>query len=153
LAAGYRHTRIRLKGYEDALRSFGHGWDSVFFFESESNDPVGGAAIALEMLQLENPPSAILTDSDQLAIGVLGAARGAGLRVPEDLSVVGMDDVPAASVVTPRLTTIHQPLVKKGEAAGRILLGQRSGKRRTVFPVELIVRDSTTAPARRKGRR
>jgi DNA-binding LacI/PurR family transcriptional regulator len=153
LAAGYRHTRTRLKGYEDALRSFGLDWEIVSFFESESNDPAGGAATALEMLQLDDSPSAILTDSDQLAIGVLGAARGAGLRVPEDLSVIGMDDVPAASVVTPRLTTIHQPLVKKGETAGRILLGQRSGKRRTVFPVELIVRDSTAAAARRKGRR
>jgi DNA-binding LacI/PurR family transcriptional regulator len=152
LAAGYRHTRTRLRGYEDALRSAGAGWESLCFFESESNDPAGGAATALELLQRDNAPTAILTDSDQLAIGVLGAARETGVHVPEDLSVIGMDDVPAASVVTPRLTTVHQPLARKGEAAGRILLGQRSGKRRTVFPVELIVRDSTAAPRRQRPR-
>jgi DNA-binding LacI/PurR family transcriptional regulator len=150
LTAGYRHTRIRLRGYEDALRGHQASWDRLCFFESASNDPAGGAASALELLGRPDPPTAILTDSDQLAIGVLGAAREAGLRVPEDLSVIGMDDVPAASVVTPQLTTIHQPLVEKGEAAGRILLGQRSGKRRTVFPVELVVRSSTAAPARRR---
>jgi DNA-binding LacI/PurR family transcriptional regulator len=153
LAAGYRHTRIRLEGYEEALHAFHEDWHTLCFYESASNDPAGGAATALEMLQRHDAPTAILTDSDQLAIGVLAAAREAGLRVPDDLSVIGMDDVPAASVVTPRLTTIRQPLARKGEAAGRILLGQRSGRRRTVFPVELIVRDSTAAAPRRKRRR
>jgi DNA-binding LacI/PurR family transcriptional regulator len=152
LAAGYRHTRTRLKGYEDALGAFGSSWDSLCFFESESNDPAGGAATAHEMLRLQDPPTAILTDSDQLAIGVLQAAADAGLQVPTDLSVIGMDDVPAAAVVTPALTTIRQPLVQKGEAAGRILLGQRSGKRKTVFPVELVGRESTAAPSRRRRR-
>jgi DNA-binding LacI/PurR family transcriptional regulator len=151
-AAGYRHTRTRLDGYDDALRAFGADWDSLSFFESESNDPAGGAAVGLELLRTEPSPTAILTDSDQLAIGVLAAARTAGLRVPEDLSVIGMDDVPATSMVTPRLTTVHQPLVKKGEAAGQILLGRRSGKRRTVFPVELVVRDSTGRAPRRRRR-
>jgi DNA-binding LacI/PurR family transcriptional regulator len=149
LAAGYRHTRTRLRGYGDALRAAGSDWQALTFFESESNDPAGGAATALEMLS-KDPPTAILTDSDQLAIGVLQAAAEAGLRVPEDLSVIGMDDVPAAAVVTPALTTIRQPLVEKGETAGRILLGQRSSKQKIVFPVELIVRDSTAQPARRR---
>jgi DNA-binding LacI/PurR family transcriptional regulator len=156
LAAGYRHTRTRLRGYEDALRAHEADWDTLCFFESESNDPAGGAAAALEMLTLDDPPTAILTDSDQLAIGVLGAAREIGMVVPADLSVIGMDDVPVASVVTPALTTIRQPLVEKGEAAGQILLGRRSGKRKTVFPVELVVRGSTAAPPRRRrqgGRR
>jgi LacI family transcriptional regulator len=152
LAAGYRHTRIRLNGYQDALRSMEVGWESLRFFESESNDPAGGAAAGREMLGLEEPPTANLTDSDQLAIGVLAAAREARLRVPDDLSVIGMDDVPAASVVTPQLTTIGQPLIEKGEAAGRILLGQRSGRRRHVFPVELIVRGTTARPPRQRRR-
>jgi DNA-binding LacI/PurR family transcriptional regulator len=151
-AAGYRHTRTRLDGYGDALRAFDRNWDTLSFFESESNDPAGGAAAALELLRATPAPTAILTDSDQLAIGVLGAARTVGLCVPEELSVIGMDDVPAASVVTPRVTTIHQPLVRKGEAVGEILLGQRSGKRRIVFPVELVVRDSTGRAPRRRRR-
>lgn len=153
VAAGYRHTRTRLRGYAEALRAAGASWESLCFFESESNDPAGGATTALEMLRLEEPSTAILTDSDQLAIGVLQAATEVGLRVPDDLSVIGMDDVPAAAVVTPALTTIRQPLVQKGEEAGRILLGQRSGKHKTVFPVELVARDSTAAPSRRRRRR
>jgi DNA-binding LacI/PurR family transcriptional regulator len=150
LAAGYRHTRTRLKGYEDALRTFDSSWDSLCFFESESNDPAGGAATTLELLRLDDPPTAILTDSDQLAIGALQAATESGLQVPSDLSVIGMDDVPAAAVVTPSLTTIRQPLVLKGEAAGRILLGERSGKRKTVFPVDLVARESTAPPPRQR---
>jgi DNA-binding LacI/PurR family transcriptional regulator len=151
VAAGYRHTRIRLDGYEDALHAHRAGWETLRFFESASNDPAGGAAGARELLEQPDAPTAILTDSDRLAIGVLSAARETGLEIPRDLSVVGMDDVPAASVVTPRLTTIHQPLVQKGEIAGLILLGRRSGRRRTILPVELVVRDSTAAPQR--GRR
>lgn len=153
LTAGYHHTRARLKGYEDALRASGLSWDSLSFFESESNDPTGGAATAAEMLRIEQRPTAILTDSDQLAIGALQAVAEAGLQVPTDLSVIGMDDIPAASVVTPALTTIRQPLIEKGQTAGRILLGQRSsGRRKTVFPVELVIRDSTAPPAQPRRR-
>jgi DNA-binding LacI/PurR family transcriptional regulator len=143
LAAGYHHTRTRLRGYQDALEAAGRGWEALRFFESESNDPAGGAAATAKLLRLEQPLTAILTDSDQLAIGALQAAADADLRVPEDLSVIGMDDIPAARMVTPGLTTIRQPLVEKGQAAGQILLGQRSGKRKVVFPVELVVRGST----------
>jgi DNA-binding LacI/PurR family transcriptional regulator len=150
LKAGYQSTRARIKGYEEALRTFGLGWENVTFFESASNDPAGGSITAKEMFERDRSLTAILTDSDQLAIGVLQAAVKAGLQVPHDLSVIGMDDIRAASVMTPPLTTIRQPLVEKGQTAGRILLGQHSGKRRIVFPVELIVRGSTAAPPRQR---
>src|SRR5581483_4709738 len=146
LASSYRHTRMRLRGYGDALAEVGLGWETLRFFESGTNDPAGGAATTAELLRLDPPPTAILTDSDQLAIGALQAAANAGLRVPEDLSIVGMDDVPAAGMVTPALTTIAQPLVEKGIAAGEILLGRRSSKRRIVFPVKLVERGSTARP-------
>lgn len=148
-SAVYHSTRDRLRGFADALGDFGLGWDSVCFFESEFNDAPGGAASAAELLRIEDRPTAIVTDSDQLAIGVLQAAANAGLHVPADLSVIGMDDIPIASVVTPPLTTIRQPLVEKGRTVGEIVLGQRSGRRRITFPVELVVRGSTTRPARR----
>lgn len=151
LAAGYRSTRARLEGYGEVLQAFRLGWDSLFFFESESNDPDGGASSTAEMLQIEPRPTAILADSDQLAIGALRAAKDAGLELPAELSVVGMDDIPAAAIVTPALTTIRQPLAEKGETAGRILLGQRTGKRRIVFSVELVVRASTGPPPRRRS--
>ena len=142
----YHSTRERLKGYEDALDAFDIGWDTLVFRETRSNDSEGGAAGATEMLRMPERPTAILTDSDQLAIGVLRAAGHAGLAVPIDLSVIGMDDVPAALGATPALTTVHQPLVEKGRLAGQILLGQRAPDHVTHFPVELVVRDTTASP-------
>ncbi len=153
LDAGYHHTRARLQGYRDALRAHGLDWDLLTFFESPSNDPAGGAASAAALLQGQGAPTAILTDSDQLAIGALQAAADAGISVPDDLSLVGMDDIPAARMVTPALTTVRQPMIEKGHAAGRILLGKSPRKKRVVLPVELIVRESTApAPAERRTR-
>jgi DNA-binding LacI/PurR family transcriptional regulator len=144
--ADYHSTRERLKGYEDALRAFDLDESALVFVESKSNDSEGGAAAAAEMLQRRQRPTAILTDSDQLAIGVIQAADEAGLAVPTDLSVVGMDDVPAASVVTPALTTIRQPLVDKGRLVGEILLRQQPSRDPIRLPVELVVRGTTAAP-------
>jgi DNA-binding LacI/PurR family transcriptional regulator len=149
--AGYRTTRLRLRGYGDALKEFGLDWDVLRFYESDSNDPAGGSAAAAQILAAPRRPTAILTDSDQLALGVLQAAAVAGLRVPDDLSVVGTDDIPAASVVTPALTTIRQPLVAKGEEAGRLLLGLHPSKSRRILPFELVVRSSTARAPRRGG--
>lgn len=151
-AALYRTTRLRLKGYGDALKRFGLGWETLRFYESDSNDPAGGAATAAEIFVADSRPTAILTDSDQLALGVIQAAVSAGIQVPEDLSIVGSDDIPAASVVTPALTTIKQPLISKGEEAGRILLGKSSAENKLILPFELVIR-SSTAPARARRRR
>jgi DNA-binding LacI/PurR family transcriptional regulator len=145
LTASYRTTRAKLRGYGDALEQFGLGWETLTFYESDSNDPAGGARAAGSILAADGRPTAILTDSDQLALGVLQAASDAGLRVPADLSVIGGDDIPAASIVTPGLTTIREPLVAKGEEAGRMLLGGKQARR--IFPFELIVRGSTASPA------
>lgn len=141
--ASYHSTRVRLKGYHDALAAFGLGWDTLRFIESESNDQAGGLQSSMELLGEGDRPSAILTDSDQLAAGALGAAAALGLAVPQRLSVIGMDDVASASLGHPALTTIRQPLVEKGRAVGEILLGHRSGRSRVLLPVELIVREST----------
>jgi DNA-binding LacI/PurR family transcriptional regulator len=146
LTASYRTTRARLRGYGDALQHFGLGWNTLSFYESESNDPAGGAASAISILSSQPRPTAIITDSDQLALGVLQAADTLGLKVPEDLSVLGSDDIPAASMATPGLTTIRAPLVEKGEEAGRILLGTSPGRLTRILPFELITRSSTTAP-------
>ncbi|MFB6720501.1 LacI family DNA-binding transcriptional regulator [Kribbella sp. NPDC056345] len=89
-------------------------------------------------------PTAIACLSDELALGVIAGLRDAGLRVPEDVSVIGFDDSPRAA---PFLTTIRQPFRQKGELAARMLLDQlQQGKRprRRTLPTELIVRHSTT---------
>jgi alanine racemase len=97
-------------------------------------------------------PTAVMTMCDVTAIGLMNAAIDAGLRLPEDLSVVGFDDIPAASWVSPRLTTVHQPIREKGRlAALRLIDAIGSGEGRThsreILPTRLAVRGST-APAR-----
>lgn len=107
---------------------------------------------ALALLSRPNRPTAIVTGSDNTACGILEAARELGIRVPEELSVTGFDDIPPASMVTPRLTTVRQPLVDIGKTAAHILLDQIERKNewvgsRVIAP-SLIVRESTAkAPA------
>lgn len=108
----------------------------------------GGRAALAAILADDEPPTAVMTMSDATAIGVLGAAHDAGLRVPEDLSIVGFDDIPAASWTTPRLTTVHQPIREKGRrAAHRLISAIRSGSDHQpvaeVLPTRLVVRGST----------
>ncbi|WP_318279120.1 LacI family DNA-binding transcriptional regulator, partial [Agrococcus baldri] len=98
---------------------------------------------------LEDPPTAVLAYSDLAAVEVLNAAAARGLRVPEDLSVVGFDDNPIAERVRPRLTTVRQDLQRKGEAAVAAVLEQLDGAEpRDAAPIatELVVRESTAAP-------
>jgi DNA-binding LacI/PurR family transcriptional regulator len=85
--------------------------------------------------------------SDEFALGAIEAARGLGLRVPDDLSVVGFDDIPTAALSSPPLTTVHQPLVEKGRIAAELLFGRREAARSIVLPTRLVVRGSTAPPA------
>jgi alanine racemase len=110
-----------------------------------------GGRAAFEALAEDGMPTAVMTMSDVTAIGVLNAALDAGLRLPEQLSIVGFDDIPAASWVSPRLTTVHQPIREKGRlAASRLIdaIGSGAGRpTRELLPTRLVVRGST-APAR-----
>ncbi|MFD3522376.1 LacI family DNA-binding transcriptional regulator [Streptomyces sp. NPDC058653] len=82
---------------------------------------------AMELLRLSEPPTAIFAGSDLQALGVLEAARVLGVQVPEDLSVVGYDDIPLAQWSSPALTTVHQPLLEMAEEAAQMLLRLRRG--------------------------
>jgi LacI family transcriptional regulator len=94
-------------------------------------------------------PTAVLAMSDMAAIGILGAADAAGLKVPGDLSVVGYDDLPMAAWTSPPLTTVRQPIVEKGRLAARLLIQRLQGKVVTSPPplsTSLVVRGSTSRP-------
>jgi LacI family transcriptional regulator len=87
--------------------------------------------------------------SDMTAIGLVSAAIASGLRVPEDLSVIGYDDLPMAAWTTPPLTTVRQPIVEKGRLAARLLIQQMQGREvESPPPLEtsLVVRGSTSKP-------
>ncbi len=94
-------------------------------------------------------PTAVLAMSDMAAIGLMAAAREAGVRVPEDLSVVGFDDIPLAAWTNPALTTVRQPIADKGRLAASLLISLLEGEAVTSPPplaTSLIVRSSTTGP-------
>jgi DNA-binding LacI/PurR family transcriptional regulator len=111
----------------------------------------GGRAAFQELLSDGELPTAVMTMSDVTAIGVMGAAADAGVTIPGDLSIVGFDDIPAASWTTPRLTTIHQPIREKGRrAAHRLISAIRSGSDHRaeveLLPTRLVVRESSSTP-------
>jgi LacI family transcriptional regulator len=97
------------------------------------------------------PPTAIFAFNDMLAIGAMQAARRRGIRIPEDLSVVGFDDTFEASIVTPTLTTVRQPLAEMGRMAVallvRLLQNQRIEALHVELATKLVVRESTAAVA------
>lgn len=104
------------------------------------------------LLRLPDRPTAVLAVTDDLAVQALEVARALGIAVPDQLSVVGFDDVPAASHSIPKLTTIRQPLFEMGQRAVRLLIGliegrgEAGGSTAHVIAPKLIVRDSTASP-------
>jgi LacI family transcriptional regulator len=106
---GWIATEERLRGYHSALASAGILAEPALVQEANFETEQGRRA-ARHLLDLHDPPTAIFAFNDNIAIGVVQAARERGIRMPEELSVVGFDDVEAAEIVTPMLTTIRQPL-------------------------------------------
>lgn len=133
--------RRRIEGYLEVIDGSGPGFSAMVWECSRSNEESGRTA-AEGILRSKPRPSAILATSDRLAIGVIEAARSHQLRVPHDLAVIGFDDIPAAKLITPRLTTLHQPMAEKGRLAVSSLLKEERSLRNNV-PTKLIIRQST----------
>jgi LacI family transcriptional regulator, xylobiose transport system transcriptional regulator len=114
----------------------------------------GGQREAAALLELPDPPTAILTTNDLQAYGVYEAARQAGRRIPTDLSVVGFDDLPFTQWAGPPMTTVRQPLAQMGAMAARLAVTLAAGgtleERRVELSTELVVRASTAPPRRRR---
>jgi DNA-binding LacI/PurR family transcriptional regulator len=128
----------RLKGYKRAFADFSVPWRDDRLISAFTS--VAAGAEAFETLwQSGMRPTAILAIADIIAIGVLQAANNLSLRVPDDLAVIGFDDIPQAMWTTPTLTTVHQPTMEKGEIAAQQLLGLISGE----TPAELKIQLST----------
>ena len=142
-------SRARLDGYRAALETAGLSVDDQFVRWADFRVN-GGYRQAKVLLGRTRRPTAIFAGSDLSALGVLRAAREMGLRVPEELSVVGFDDIPLSRWTSPALTTVRQPLKEMAELAVRMLLenGENPGiKRRVELATDLVVRESTSAPA------
>jgi DNA-binding LacI/PurR family transcriptional regulator len=141
--------RARLDGYRAAMDAAGRPVDpelvraSTLYVE-------GGLRDGTALLSLPEPPTAIVTTNDLQAVGVYQAARRAGVRIPEDLSVVGFDDLPFTAWQGPPMTTVHQPLEQMGATAarmvGQLAAGRPLEQHRVELATSLVVRESTAPP-------
>jgi LacI family transcriptional regulator len=147
---GWVATEDRRRGYHAALAAAGILPDPALEVDADFEIP-GGREAAGYLLDLPDPPTAIFAFNDNLAIGAIEAARARGVRVPEGLSVVGFDDVEHATIVSPALTTVRQPLAEMGRTAVNLLIRllerQRFETLRVELGTRLVVRDSTAPPA------
>lgn len=143
-------SRARLDGYRAACAAAGIAVPGELIVEGNFYHESGFAG-GKRLLGLKEPPTAIFASSDQMALGVYEAVRQRGLRVPNDVSVVGFDDLPEVRWSSPPLTTVRQPLAQMGQLAARTVLRLAEGERiespRIELATELIVRDSA-APVR-----
>ena len=140
-------SRDRTRGFERALSQAGIAVRPEYVREGTRLLHVA-RAIAAELLSLPERPTAIFAASDTQALGALEAARAQGIRVPQELSIIGFDDIEVASYVG--LTTVRQPLAESGRRGAELLLRALGGRpvdlRTELLPLELVVR-GTTGPA------
>jgi len=142
-------AQLREQGYRQALAAAGIAVDPELVL-------VGGytaadaAAPARQLLEMDSPPTAIFAANDLSAIETIEVAQGLGLRVPDDVSVVGFDNVPESALIEPSLTTIDQSIQQMGFEAVRLLIGQIEDPSRppvhVTLPTELVVRQSSGPP-------
>jgi LacI family transcriptional regulator len=151
---GYRRklcSSARIAGYRSAMGAAGLRVPPEYVRYGSFND-AGACQQMCELLALPEPPTAVFVCSDEMGLGVYQALGEHGLAVPDDVSVVGFDDLPQARWATPAMTTVRQPLSEMAAAALRVLLRMMDGDRpegvRTELSTRLVIRDSTAAPAK-----
>nr|WP_205831167.1 LacI family DNA-binding transcriptional regulator [Microbispora sp. CL1-1] len=141
--------RARLDGYRAAMDAAGVPVDPALV-RTSTLYVEGGLRDGTELLRLPDPPTAVFCSNDLQALGMYEAARRAGVRIPDDLSVVGFDDLSFTQWAGPPMTTVRQPLVQMGAAAARMVLalseGERLEQHRVELATTLVVRDSTAPP-------
>jgi DNA-binding LacI/PurR family transcriptional regulator len=150
--AAMQVSRMRLRGYRAALEDAGLPWSEVPVYECPGSAKEFGHRATEALFSSEHRPTAILALSDQLALGAIEWMTEQRISVPEDVSVVGFDDIPAAASADPPLTTIHQDHAEKGVLAGRMLVSRlRKEETPSTGPLatRLVVRGSTSPPRER----
>jgi DNA-binding LacI/PurR family transcriptional regulator len=144
---GFVSSSRRQEGYLSAITEAGIPADPALIRHG-AHQRAAARRMTLDLLDLDDRPTAIVAASDAQAVGVMEAGEARGLKVPYDLSIVGYDDIDLASVMG--LTTVRQPLVRSGERAAELVLESLGAKRRSTFDeqleVELVVRGTTRPP-------
>lgn len=138
-------ARDRLRGYRLALEEAGIGYDPALVLEGDFQQP-SGERLVRAWSEQHRQPDAWFCSNDLMAAGAIQALHALGRRVPEDVAVMGFDDLVLAELVRPRLTTVRQPIREMGQTAFRMLLrlmrGERLDTERVVLDTELVVRES-----------
>lgn len=146
--AGPLDTRIflrRLEGYKKALQSFGLEVDQKLIQEGDLSAQSGKFAVK-QLLNCKKRPTVIFACTDMMAIGALKEIKQRRLNVPKDISLVGFDDIPLASLVTPSLTTIHASGYEMGAKAAKLLIeqieGEDTSRSKVILETRLVIRES-----------
>ncbi|RME90395.1 MAG: LacI family transcriptional regulator [Anaerolineae bacterium] len=149
----YTSAQQRRAGYVQALREAGIAMDEGLVREGDYT-PASGFAAMQDLLAISPPPDAVFVASDVVAMGALQAIKRAGLRIPEDIAVVGFDDVPLAAYYDPPLTTVHLPAYGLGWAAAerliRLIQGETLDRPALFLESELVVRESSVGARARR---
>ena len=144
----YLGTRARLLGYQQALSRAGIAYDESLVCYADHSADSGYTAMG-QLLQVASRPTALFAGNDTIALGAMAAIRENGLRIPDDIAVVGYDDIPAARFAAPPLTTIWTKPVEVGQKAGNMLIdlieGCRPRETQLCIDCELIIRESCGA--------
>lgn len=147
----YTSATERLSGYRQALCQTDLPEDEALVGYGEF-EPESGYRAMQALLALPLPPTAVFVASDVVAYGAMAAIRDAGRRIPEDLAIVGFDDVPMSRYFNPPLTTVRLPAVEQGRRGGELLIdlieGKPGAESRQVLPTQLVVRQSCGAALR-----
>jgi LacI family transcriptional regulator len=151
--AGHGASALRRQGFLAALAEAGVT-PRPDLIRAGRFDFRSGLEAADFMLDQARPPTAIFASNDEMALGVTMAAHRRGLNVPADLSIAGFDDIPAATMVWPRLTTVRQPIFEMAAAAADMIISGQAKTRDAAWPprrlldFEVVIRDSTAPPKR-----
>lgn len=143
-------TRHRLEGHREAMKAAGLYGDEENVTVHGPYDRSSGYDATLELLRREREVTAVVAANDTVALGACAAVRDLGLRIPEDVSVAGLDDLPFSVDAVPALTTVRLPLFEAGARAGRLAMGKETPPPGGVATIaaELMERGSTAAPSR-----
>lgn len=141
----FLYARQRRNGYEKALKEFDLPIRNEWLYNTEQLDFQSGVHAMRRLLQLNEKPSAVFAVSDTLAIGALKEINVSGLKVPDDIAIVGFDKISFSNMTNPTLTTIAQPMYKMGCTAANMLINSIKGNKveSIVLDHELVIREST----------
>jgi len=147
-------SRDRLRGYRDAIAQAGLDVDESLVLHGPYTEQFGASTFPY-LTAARRPPTAVFVGSDIVAVGMLGAAELHGLRIPEDLSVVGCDGIRVGEWLRPKLTTLRQPITELATSALELIQARidSPGRERVrkVYPLQLVVRGSATPPSAAAG--